>query len=414
MSIDQDTLAQRLREAREAAGLTQEDTARELGLSRTAVVQLEAGKRAVSSLELLRLAELYRRRIDSFFEEPSLSQPEKAPLGVLFRAAAGAQENPETQAQLAATVELCRAGAQLDGLLGRKARFVPPTYALPQPARKLEAVEQGCQTAEEERKRLELGDAPIADMADLLSVQDIWASAAPFPDDVSGVFLNDSQLGMLILVNQDHFRARQRFSYAHEYAHALFDRDRPLTVSKFENRQDLAEVRANAYAAAFLMPARGVETLLRYLNKGTSSRTYAWVYDLATEAQKSPVIQAEDRAAPGSQKIAYKEVAVLAHHFGVSYQAATYRIRNLDWLNQGECEALLAQESLGREYLSLLNLTDYDMPDPRPDRELRNQVTYRAIEAYRREEISRGRLLELGKLLGLEGPKLLRLAAESL
>lgn len=414
MSIDQDTLAQRLREAREAAGLTQEDVGRELGLPRTAVVQLEAGKRILSSLELLHLSQLYGRRIDSFFEEAPHPQEDKAPLGVLFRATAGANQNPEIQNHLAATIELCRIGAQLDALLGRKARFVPPTYALPLPSRKLEAVEQGCQAAEDERKRLELGDAPIAVMADLLSAQDIWASAAFFPNDVSGVFLSDPELGMLILVNKDHVRARQRFSYAHEYAHALFDRDRPLTVSRFDNRNELAEVRANAFAAALLMPARGVETLLRYLNKGTPSRTYASVYDLATEAQQSPVIQAEERAAPGSQKITYKEVAVLAQHFGVSYQAATYRIRNLDWVNQDECAALLTQENLGREYLSLLNLTDYDTRDPQPDRELRNQLAYRAIEAYRREEISRGRLLELSKLLGLAGPKLLRLAAETL
>lgn len=109
----------------------------------------------------------------------------------------------------------------------------------------------------------------------------------------------------------------------------------------------------------------------------------------------------------------YKEVAMLANHFGVSYQAAAYRIRNLDWINKAECEVLLSQENLGRDYLSMLNLTDFDTHDPQPDRELRNQVAYRAIEAYRREEISRGRLLELGKLLGLAGPKLLRLAAES-
>lgn len=414
MSIDQETLAQRLREAREATGLTQEDVARDLGLPRTAVVQLEAGKRVVSSLELLRLAKLFDRRIDSFFEEAALPQSEKTPLGVLFRAAAGAADDPETHASLAGTIELCRVAAQLDSLLGRKARFLPPTYSVPPPSRKLEAVEQASQVADAERKRLELGDAPIAHMADLLSAQDLWAAAAPFPDDVSGVFLNDSELGMLILVNQDHFRSRQRFSYAHEYAHALMDRERPITVSRFDNRQDLAEVRANAFAAAFLMPARGVETLLRHLNKGTPSRTYASVYDLATEAQQSPAIQAEERAVPGSQKITYKEVAVLAQHFGVSYLAAAYRIRNLDWVNQAECEALVAQEELGREYLSLLNLTDYDTRDPQPDRELRNQITYRAIEAYRREEISRGRLLELSKLLGLAGPKLLRLAAETI
>ncbi|MEK7877801.1 MAG: hypothetical protein AAB325_16615, partial [Pseudomonadota bacterium] len=44
------------------------------------------------------------------------------------------------------------------------------------------------------------------------------------------------------------------------------------------------------------------------------------------------------------------------------------------------------------------------------DRELRSQVTRLAIEAFRREEISRGRLLDLGKQLGILGPKLVALA----
>lgn len=413
MSIDQDTLARRLREAREAAGLTQEDAARELGVPRTAVVQLEAGKRAVSSLELVRLARLYDRRIDSFFEESPQAADQHVPVSLYYRAAVDVDGSPETQAHLTAIIELCRIGVELDILLGRRARFVAPTYAVSEPTRKLEAVEQGCQAANEERRRLELGDAPIANMADLLSGQDIWASAAPFPDHVSGLFMNDPELGVVILVNQDHGRARQRFSYAHEFAHSLFDRNRPVTVSKFENRAELAEVRANAFAAAFLMPPRGVEVVLRHLDKGTPSRSQAWVYDLATEVGKSPVIQAEERAAPGSQTITCKDVALLAQHFGVSYQAAAYRIRNLDWINQNECEELIKQEQAGRDYLALLNLMDYDKPDPQPDRELRNQIAYRAVEAYRREEISRGRVLELSKLLGIPGQKVLRLATQS-
>jgi hypothetical protein len=40
------------------------------------------------------------------------------------------------------------------------------------------------------------------------------------------------------------------------------------------------------------------------------------------------------------------------------------------------------------------------------DRELRSQVTRLAIEAYRGEEISRGRLLDLSKLLGISRTKL--------
>ncbi len=44
------------------------------------------------------------------------------------------------------------------------------------------------------------------------------------------------------------------------------------------------------------------------------------------------------------------------------------------------------------------------------DRELRGEIAHLAIEAYRRDEISRGRILELSRTLGIDGDILLRLA----
>ena len=69
MTIDQATLAMRLRQAREHAGLTQEEAAEAVGLSRTALVQIEGVKRSVSSLEPAKLAERYALPIDSFFQD---------------------------------------------------------------------------------------------------------------------------------------------------------------------------------------------------------------------------------------------------------------------------------------------------------------------------------------------------------
>lgn len=52
-------LGQRLRQAREQAGLSQGQVARKLGLHRPAVSEIEAGRRKVSAEEISRLAELY-------------------------------------------------------------------------------------------------------------------------------------------------------------------------------------------------------------------------------------------------------------------------------------------------------------------------------------------------------------------
>ena len=54
-----EVIAARLRSAREAAGLSQGQVAKMLGLHRPSVSELEAGRRRVSAEELMRFAEIY-------------------------------------------------------------------------------------------------------------------------------------------------------------------------------------------------------------------------------------------------------------------------------------------------------------------------------------------------------------------
>lgn len=56
-------IAQRLRESREYVGLSQEDVAQALGLSRPAVTNIETGNRRVEAIELDRLATLFRQSV---------------------------------------------------------------------------------------------------------------------------------------------------------------------------------------------------------------------------------------------------------------------------------------------------------------------------------------------------------------
>ena len=48
MAIDQIELGRRIRQARESCGMTQDEVAEKLGVSRPIVVQIEQGKRPVS------------------------------------------------------------------------------------------------------------------------------------------------------------------------------------------------------------------------------------------------------------------------------------------------------------------------------------------------------------------------------
>ena len=60
-----DTLAARLKEAREYCGFSQEEVARHLSVPRTAISHIENGSRRVSALELPRLAKLYQTSMES-------------------------------------------------------------------------------------------------------------------------------------------------------------------------------------------------------------------------------------------------------------------------------------------------------------------------------------------------------------
>ena len=408
MAIDQAALAKRLKEARINCGITQEAVARTLGLPRTAIVQIEASNRSVSTLELTEFARLYRRPISSFLEEVE----DEDVLVALCRAAEDFHDRPEMHEEIARYVDICREGMELERLLGLPERSGPPTYDLPAPKNMVAAVEQGSHVAAEERRRLGIGYQPIPDVADLITGQGIWASGAKLPDEMSGLFLRHTSIGIVILVNVDHARARKRFSYAHEYAHALIDRSRAVTVTTVRNHCELHEVRANAFAASFLLPLEGVWKFLDARQKAGPSRREVAVYDPSLETTEHQV-KAQRRLAPGSQKVTYEDVAALAHHFGVSYQAAAFRLKSLGIVNQQELDALRGQEDVGRSYLRLLKmLDDLEGKDgaAKSDRELVSQVVHLALEAYRREEISQGKLRDLSSLLKLPAEKLLRLA----
>jgi transcriptional regulator with XRE-family HTH domain len=63
---DAQELAHRLREAREFVNLSQQFVSQQTGISRSAISDIERGARRVESLELKRLAELYRMPVDYF------------------------------------------------------------------------------------------------------------------------------------------------------------------------------------------------------------------------------------------------------------------------------------------------------------------------------------------------------------
>lgn len=73
--------------------------------------------------------------------------------------------------------------------------------------------------------------------------------------DISGLFIQHPTAGKCVLVNFSEDVYRQRFSAAHEMAHAIFDSQEgpSVTFRRYEG-VDMREVRANQFASCYLMP----------------------------------------------------------------------------------------------------------------------------------------------------------------
>jgi transcriptional regulator with XRE-family HTH domain len=73
--IQREKLGEKLKEAREYVGLSQDEVARALKIPRAGISLLESGQRRVEAIELKQLAELYRRHVE-FFTGESKADPE--------------------------------------------------------------------------------------------------------------------------------------------------------------------------------------------------------------------------------------------------------------------------------------------------------------------------------------------------
>jgi Zn-dependent peptidase ImmA (M78 family)/DNA-binding XRE family transcriptional regulator len=391
MSIDQAELGRRLKGARESCGLTQDDTARDMGVSRATIAQIELGNRSVSGLELAKLSYLYARDIREFLA-PNFSADGLT--AVLLRAEDGAGDS--VKAALRDCIALGHQLRDLETLLGIS-RSTGSVAAYPSVSlgSKWDAIQSGTQTALEERRRLGLGSGPLRDLPALLEAQGIRTGLVAMPSGVSGLMLSDPTVGLFVVVNRDHPAVRQRFSWCHEYAHLLLDRAQMGHVSRESERSDLLEVRANVFAANFLMPEDGVRQFVATLGKGSASRLHAEVFD------ESGVVPIDSRTAGGSQELQIYDVVKFSHHFGVSVLSALYRLMNLRLITEKQFGDLKQMDSDGmsKQLADLLGLCQVSEVETISAFYRRYLVL--ALEAYRREKISRRKLIEIASKLGV-------------
>lgn len=101
-------LGKRLKQAREYIGVTQEEAATHLNVRRSAISEMEAGKRGVGALEMKQLAALYQRPMGWFAGETA--PPGADEIGFLARTVSELSENDRNE--LANFAEFLRSKSQ--------------------------------------------------------------------------------------------------------------------------------------------------------------------------------------------------------------------------------------------------------------------------------------------------------------
>lgn len=140
--------------------------------------------------------------------------------------------------------------------------------------------EQAQGLAEEIRRKLKLGNAPIKNIFTLLEDQGIFVVRMPIGGDgLSGAFYYDkAKKTGKILINSNRSSGHQIFTAAHEFCHYLLDKDEQVIIEHDGQKKSPSEKRADAFAANFLLPEEGVHLYARkVLNKTKKLDDYGLV-----------------------------------------------------------------------------------------------------------------------------------------
>lgn len=361
-SLNPVELGQRLRLARDETDLTQATAASEAGLSRTTLVAIEQGKRAVKDAELITLADLYGVTLNQLLRREAVH----VDLVPRFRKMGECVDDAFRKA-IGILNDFVTAEVELENLLGieRVSNLPPERPLLPGDVRKQAEID-----AHELRQRMGLGDGPIRNVFGLLELDmGMRIYTHPLNNNISGLFAYEDAIGGCILVNSNHRYERQAQTGVHELGHTISARRRPDVCHDSYQHNSREERYATAFGPVFLMPAH---TLARKLQ--------------------------EIRA--GSKRLTRRHVIILADYFGVSREALVRRLEELklaqegtwDWFaRNGGITDTQAAEVLGGSPTNDLS-ANY-----RPMRSVVRLETL-AAQALERDLLSEGQIAELLKI----------------
>jgi transcriptional regulator with XRE-family HTH domain/Zn-dependent peptidase ImmA (M78 family) len=232
-----------MRDARLAAGLTQEELGAAAGLDRTMIVKIESGNRRIDAMELVRLSSALQVPVDFLLR----STPP-----VLSRRIGVVTDEADT--------EVARESRRLDlalvAWLHEVQQLVELGVLLPRPLLKAKAPVES-QTAARElalwvRKQLGMDLEAIDSLAELCERAGQYVLVTDVPGEGASVVEGDVAVAVVSLEGDP---GRRRATAAHELGHLVIGDEYSSDLGVHASRAD-REVLLDAFAAELLLPSR--------------------------------------------------------------------------------------------------------------------------------------------------------------
>tara|TARA_Y100000815_G_scaffold263319_2_gene277758 strand:+ start:3234 stop:4418 length:1185 start_codon:yes stop_codon:yes gene_type:complete len=274
-SLPVSEIGERLRIAREAAGLTQAAAAEKIDVARTTIVAIERGQRRIKTNELQGLCSLYGTSANAILRQEAVH------LDMVPRFRKLAQSADDAAEQAACLLnDLVSAEVELENALGikRTRNYPPERPILPGDVR-----QQAEQDAQDLRDWMGLGAGPVLDIVSLLDLQlGIRVYVRPLDGKISGLFAYDEAVGACMLLNAAHPVGRIIQTGAHELGHFNSARRQPEVLTEGEVPHSREERYADHFGRCFVTPARAVRQRFAEITAGQSHLTRRHIILLAS------------------------------------------------------------------------------------------------------------------------------------
>jgi Zn-dependent peptidase ImmA (M78 family)/transcriptional regulator with XRE-family HTH domain len=342
MALTMEMLADRVRAAMEAAGMSQRALGQAIGFDPPTMSKALSGKRGFRPLELALISETLGISVQQLLADD----------GTTTREAVLARVQPEGSPATERALARIRQMLELDGLLSEQGFEALPAVRPPKPSTG-PPYRQGELLAQRLRSQSGFGDADLptdlgqlaADVEDKFNVD---VAIEPLERGLDGLAIWRRHYS-LIMVSSSIAAHRQRYTMAHELGHLMAGDQGDIVDENINYSRTPAETRANAFAAAFLMPAGAL------------------------------------RAAAGEHSTPTEElIADLLARYRVSLDALAFRLHNLGIIDAA------GRDSVRRMSSTRIALRQGRASDlqARHDQRWPDGLLRRAVEAYAKGRIS--------------------------